>query len=366
MSLRGSALKSVVEDLFQVVKDRSTGDEIVFVCPQPGCGDNSGNRSVNLTSGQTNCFRCNKGGDFVKWARWLGYTVDEKGAAQQFVPLEQINFNPETARTDVMPVVASVPLPDGFTYCHDRPKHVYTQLIAEMAEQKNLTIEDLMAAKVGFTTVDTLWEPFAIFPCFEWGYTVYYQGRTYDDPQDGRTKKFPSRRECPFGAKYWIYGIDELRASKCKVAIVVESILNVLSLRKYMREHKLTGAVPVCVFKHYISAPQARKLMREAHLREICLLYDHDATASSWEKAPLIADRIKVTVAEMPPGPGGKKNDPNDDPETAWQVFLQRKVSDAATTLAAQIRGDFSDHALQSEKPGLYVPPDHPLDSLCL
>jgi hypothetical protein len=87
--LRGSALKAIVEDLFQVVKDRSTNTELVFVCPQPGCGDNTGNRSVNLQTGKTNCFRCNKGGDFAKWARWLGYVIDDAGAANA-VPIEEL------------------------------------------------------------------------------------------------------------------------------------------------------------------------------------------------------------------------------------------------------------------------------------
>lgn len=363
--LKGAALKSVVDSLFTIVKDRSTKQELVFVCPQPGCGDTSGNRSVNLQTGLTNCFRCNKGGDFVRWARWLGYLVEEDGVVQAS-PLEEIDLEPDYDRSAALPVVADIKLPEGFTYCHAKPDSVYTELIAEMAERKHLTIEDLMEAKVGFTKVDLKWEPYAIFPCFEYNHVVYYQGRTYVDVPGEPTKLFPNRQEAPFGAKYWIYGIDELRAAQCKVAIAVESILNVLSMRKFMREHRLTGAVPVCVFKHYLSGPQAKKLMRLPFLEEICLLYDHDATASSWEKSPVIADRVRVTVAEMLPGPGGEKNDPNDDPATAWEVFAKRKRSDALTALVAKTSGNFANHAKRPETSTPRPPPIDPLENLGL
>ena len=363
--MKGAALKSLVDDLFTVVKDRSTQDELVFVCPQPGCGDTSGNRSVNLKSGKTGCWRCGKGGDFVRWARGLGYNIED-GFSHQAVPLEEINVTQDVDKADILPTVANIKMPDGFTYCHVRLKSVYTELISEMAERKNLAIKDLMKAKVGFTKLDPKWEPYAIFPCFEYGEIVYYQGRTYVDTPGESTKLFPTRQEAPYGARFWVYGIDELRAAKCGVAIVVESILNVLSLRKYMLEHNLSGAVPVCVFKHYLSRAQARKLMQIKHLDEICLLYDHDATAASWEKAPLIADRVKVTVAEMPPGPGGTKNDPNDDAETAWRVFTERKRSDGLSAVMAKANGNFSSYAKAKESALGHFTPIDVLQSLSL
>ncbi len=344
-SLRGDALRQVVDDLFTIVKDRSNNTELVFICPQPGCGDATGNRSVNLKTGLTHCFRCNNGGDFVSWARYLGYEVHDEGGVAQARPIEELVFDPRRDRSNALPIVASVPLPKGFAYCKDRPKSVYTELIGEMAERKNLTLDELVQAQVGFTKLDPKWEPYAIFPCFEYGQVVYYQGRTYVDVPGESTKLFPSRREVQYGAKYWVYGIDELREAQAPIAIAEESILNVLSLRKFMREHKLSGAVPVCVFKHYISKPQARKLMNLPFLKEICLLYDHDATDSSWEKSPLIADKVRVTVAEMPPGPGGAKNDPNDDVETAWQVFEERQQADAVTSLSAKLKGNIKGRA---------------------
>ena len=352
-SLRGQALKAAVDALFTVIKDRSSSTELCFVCPQPGCGDSTGNRSVNLKTGLTFCFRCNNGGDFVHWARHLGYEVEDDGLRAHAVPIDELVFDPPRDRRDELPVVASVPLPKGFAYCHDRPRSVYTELIGEMAERKNLALQDVLDARVGFTKIDPRWERYAIFPSFEYDQVVYYQGRTYVDVEGESTKLFPSRQEVPHGAKYWVYGIDELRTAQAPIAIAVESILNVLSLRRFLAENSITGVVPVCVFKHYISKPQARKLMQLPFLQEICLLYDHDATDSSWEKAPLLADKVKITVAEMPPGPGGAKNDPNDDVKSAWQVFEARQRADAVTRFFARAKDGIASRAR--------LDPDHPV-----
>ena len=326
--MKGLTLRQTVESLFDVIKDRSTSDELVFRCPQPGCGDESGNRSVNLKSGKTNCWRCNKGGDFVLWARFLGYEISDTGSMQA-QPLEELDLSAARDEETPLPVIRDVKLPAGFTYCHERPQDIYTTLIAEMAERKNLSIEDFFAAKVGFTKVDPKWEPYAIFPCFEYGRVVYWQGRTYCDVPGESTKRFPDRQEVPNSAKFWIYGIDDLRTSRSQIALVMESILNVLTMRRFLLENAITNITPICVFKHYLSKPQAKKMFELPSLTEICLLYDHDATRSAWDKSPMIAARTNVTVAEMPPGPGGAKNDPNDDPESAWEAFNNRQTSDA-------------------------------------
>lgn len=357
-------LKQTVESMFDVIKDRSTRDELVFMCPQPGCGDQSGNRSVNLRNGKTNCWRCNKGGDFVAWAKFLGYEVEEEGS-DQAVPLEDIDMSATRDHAVPLPVVQDVRLPKGFTYCHQKPKSIYTELIAEMAERKHLTIQDLMEAKVGFTKDDPKWEPYAIFPVFEYGRVVYWQGRTYCDVPGESTKRFPDRQECPNSSKFWIYNIDELRGSKAEIALAMESILNVLSMRRLFRELNITNITPICIFKHYLSKPQARKLLEIPSLKEICLLYDHDATRSSWEKSPMISDRITATVAEMPPGPGGEKNDPNDDPEAAWTAFEQREVSTTLSLL--RYKTDITRRKQEGQAEPIDRPaPSHPLDNLSL
>jgi hypothetical protein len=231
--------------------------------------------------------------------------------------------------------VKDITLPAGFRWCSDYPRSVYTELIGEMAERKNLSLQDFLQARVGFTKDDPKWEPYAIFPVVEFGHVVYWQGRTYVDTPGESTKRFPDRREAPFGAKHWVYGIDELRRERSAVVLVVESILNVLSLRRFFKEQKLSGVTPVCVFKHYLSEPQARKLVQLEFVKEICLLYDHDATRSAWSKSVRLVAKVRTSVAQMPPGPGGAKNDPNDDVVAAWKAFERRVRSDRLTTTLA-------------------------------
>jgi len=332
------ALRQELERLFEVVPHRSRSDELCIVCPQPGCGDQSGNRSINLKTGKTFCFRCNQGGNVVAWASRIGIKIsgaDEDGGY----------FDPRTLEIDLkgggstlLPSVKAVNLPEGFTTLADNPKSVYTKFIRKMAERKNLRLDDFVEAGAGFTKTDPLWEPFCIFPVVEHRTVVYYQGRTYTDEPDKPTKKFPSRSVVEYGAKYWIYGIDDLRTAKVRVAVVVESILNVLSLRWKLRELGMGDEfVPVAVFKHRVSREQWYKLAQFSRLDEICLLFDHDATALSWADAERFTGRCQLSIAEMPLGEGNKKNDPNDDVEAAILALENRVAFKSVTAMARKV-----------------------------
>lgn len=321
--MTGDALKSFAARHFTVVQARSTVDELVILCPTCGGGDQSGNRSVNVRNGMTHCWKCEKNsGSFAWLARKLGLTVeDDKPMAK---PLSELTVKKYAPPASLAPPVLSIKLPDGFIPCSERPNSYYTELIGEMAARKNLTIEDFIAAGVGYTKTNTLWEPYAIFPVVDYGRVVYYQGRTYIDKPGESTKRFPSRQEVSNGSMFWVYNIDEVRRKKAVTVIVMESILNVLSVKKVLAMAQIDDAVPVAVFKHAVSAPQAHKILVNAHVREICLLYDRDASRTSWMASPQLADRTVLSIAEMPEGPGGAKNDPNDDAEAAVEAFLCR------------------------------------------
>jgi hypothetical protein len=324
MASIGPLLKQEIENTFEVIRSLSNQNELTFICPQPGCGDTKGKRSVNLKNGKTNCWRCNVGGDFLQWAKRLGFRFAnaEDGGGSSLTLKQLFDIKPEVR--SVLPVVAEVKLPAGFTPIVDEPDSVYTRLIGEMAVRKNLILDDFIEAGCGFTR-DGKWEPFAIFPVIEYSTVVYYQGRTYAEEPGAITKKFPSNAEVKYGAKYWVYNLDEVRAKKAKKVIVVESILNVLSLRWKMRELGVTDTVAVAVFKHKVSLEQFYKLSRLSHVEEVCLLFDHDAIIESWSDARNFTNKFRITVAEMPTGEDNKKLDPNDDVDLAWKVFGERK-----------------------------------------
>ncbi len=321
----GAQLKAEIEHTFQIAKTRCTTNELVFVCPE--CGDTTGNRSVNLTTGATFCWRCNKGkhnkGHFLAWAKANGYNFTNSSNFSS-VSIEEIFTDPQASKSRV-PCVREVKLPRGFVYLREEPDCGYAKLIRKMALRKRLTLEDFIEAEAGFTRSDRLWEPFCIFPVKELSRIVYYQGRTYIDVPGETTKKFPSRAEVPNGASCWIYNYDEFYARQAPIAIVVESILNVLSLRKKLKELGVKDAVPVCVFKHSISPTQATKFFQCKWLKEICVMFDHDAVDLTWKQAESIGNITRLTIAEMPAGKDNKKLDPNDDVEAAIRAYDSRK-----------------------------------------
>lgn len=327
MAVNSTRLRLAIESTFEVVRSRSTGDELVIICP--GCRgvDASGNRSINLKTGKTNCWKCNVGGSVYAWAKRAGYDLDIGDApAPSTDELDGMMLEITVHQPTSSSYVPSVKLPRGFIPVAEQPRSAYAEMIAEMAERKKLTFEDMVTAGVGFTRQDPRWEPFAVFPVDEWSRPVYYQGRTYNDPErdpvTGKkpsTKQFPSRHECPLGSRHWLYGIDELRAAPGAKAVIVESILNVLSLRKELTRRGIGGVVPLAVFKHAISPEQQRKLLA-AKPGEICLMFDGDATASAFKDAGYLSNSCKVSVAEMPIG-----TDPNDDAVLAVDRFLARQ-----------------------------------------
>lgn len=327
--LTGNALRSEIDRLFSVVTHRSTTDEVVIVCPQPGCQDSSGNRSINLKNGLTNCWRCNVGGPFVQWAKRLGYEVDQSAESTVSVDaLRQMSFDLDKTAKAVQ-FVQEVNLPKGFIRIIDEPESIWSIRIGQMADRKNLTFDDLANAQVGFTREGS-WEPFAIFPVWEWDRVVYYQGRTYVDIPGQSTKKFPSKHDVRFGSANWVYNIDNARKTRATTVIVVESILNVLSLQKELSARGLDFVEPVAVFKHHISSAQARKLLALRDVKEICLLYDADSTLAAKKEAQKFVGLRKMSVIEMPFKANGSTQDANDNAKLAVDLFLQRQFFDSA------------------------------------
>lgn len=330
--MNASQIKIFVEANFKSVPERNVADELVVICPQPGCPDKSGNRSINFRTGKTACFRCNVNGSFVAWVRRLGFTVDEEDDDSTCTSEELVKMlEPVYSQGLVTPAMSTAQLPEGCHRVADELKSAYTRSIEKMAIKKHLTLEDMIKADVMFTRMDDLWEPYAIFPVVEWGRLVLYQGRLVDtfegDERPG--KKFPPTFAVKYGAKYWVYNLDRLR-KEGGVALVVESILNVLSLEKKIAQEGVTGVVPVCVFKHNISANQLAKIRACKGVTEVCIMFDADATAAAQRQALDVSNFFPTTVAEMPWTPERPTLDPNDDVDVAWERFLARKPASAA------------------------------------
>lgn len=303
----------------------------MILCPVPGCPDKTGNRSINLKSLYTNCFRCqNPQPHHVKTLFKAVGLVFEADQALDTAELEQM-LDGEAKRA--LTPVQDIKLPAAFEALSESRWSCYWKFCKKMAERKHLGIEDLEEAGAGFAREGD-WEPYCIFPVYEGRRTVYYQGRTYLDDGFDSTKKFPSRKDVPYGMHYWVYNLDALSGPDVCVAVIVESILNVLSLRRRLRElgpDFERQIVPVCVFTHRISISQAAKLSRYRRVKEFCILYDSDSTKLALEAAIRLTGKLpKVSVAQMPTGRNldgsvRKTNDANDDVEAALKAIEERR-----------------------------------------
>ena len=333
------ALKAEIEQQFQIATTRCTTEELVFVCPEAACGDTSGNRSVNLRTGVTSCWRCGKGahnkGNFIAWARANGFTFSTSGDMTG-VPLDEVLVMPEAAKSRV-PYIKEIALPKGFIYLRDEPDSAYAKLIGRMARRKHLTLDDFIEVDAGFTRDDNLWEPYCIFPVRELGRTVYYKGRTYIDKAGETTKRFPSRNQVAHGAACWLYNYDEFKDHQAPTVIVVEAVLSVLSLRKRLRALNIRDIVPISVFKHSIGSIQLTKLLQCKWLKEICMMFDHDAIDQTWRQMGNLGSLVKLTIAEMPATEDNKKLDPNDDSVVAMEAFETRTLYTMGTKTGSEL-----------------------------
>jgi len=353
-SPRPELIRQFISEHLHEVKERSRGDEICVMCPEPGCPDKSGNRHINLKTGATSCFRCNRGGNIVAWSKRVGLFFDFGSYTPSATTMDQLTdivseLTDWTGPQRHSGYIPEVKLPKGFIYLRDEPNSAYARAIGRMAERKRLSLQDMIDAGVGFTREDKRWEPFAIFPVFEYKRPVYYQGRTYLDPKDGgSTKQFPTKQECPLSSRYWLYGADEL-AAEGGVIVFVEAILNVLSLRRELAARGITGVVPVAVFKHKLSNDQIQKVVTTTQrarmggktVTEFCFMYDGrtrdevergkagDAALAARSDAARLAGTAPVTIVDLP-----DLVDPNDNAALAVDLFLQREPWDRAKDLS--------------------------------
>src|SRR6266540_1183415 len=103
----GPILRQEIEHTFQVVREKCTSDELVFLCLE--CGDKSGHRSLNLKSELTFCWRCNKGqnnkGWFLAWARVLGYEFSSVGESNSGILLTRLLEESDRSTKPVVPIL---------------------------------------------------------------------------------------------------------------------------------------------------------------------------------------------------------------------------------------------------------------------
>jgi hypothetical protein len=318
--------------VFEVVKPRSTPEEICIICPVPGCGDKTGNRHINLKTLRTHCFRCLE--PQPNHVKTLFRLIGHEFSQDHVLDVQELQEVLDGELRPALTPIQDIPLPAGFRRLSENRQSCYWRFCRDMARRKHLDIEDLEEAGAGFVR-EGLWEPYCVFPVYEGRHLVYYQGRTYTDDGFTLTKRFPSRQDVPYGMSFWIYNLDALANPAVRTVIIVESILNVLSLRRRLRQAGLSDYAAICTFTHRLSRPQVFKLDRYRHITEICVLFDSDSyglAVQSAQQLDHLRDNLicRLSVARMPVGvnPDGSPrptNDANDDVEAAWRAVAERQ-----------------------------------------
>jgi hypothetical protein len=336
-------VKREIAATFEVIKDRSTEDEIYIVCPVPGCGDRTGNRSVNVKTLRTHCWRCRE--PQPHHVKSLFKLKGVEWADDQSVGFEEFGLRLKGEVKKAVTPVQDIALPEGFSPLAKNRKSCYWRFCQNMAERKHLGIEDLEEAGAGFTRTGD-WEPFCIFPVYEGVRCVYYQGRTYSDEGFETTKKFPSKKEVPYGPSFWVYNLDALADPNVRLVIIVESILNVLTIRRRLRELDIRDIIPVCIFTHRLSRSQTAKLQRYRHIKEFCILFDSDSSDLALETGARLRTVLPVSVARMPHGKNADgttrlTNDANDDVEAALYAVTERDAPHTADVKRMRMGKDF-------------------------
>ena len=103
--MNGTQLKQILRETFTEVPDKYRENEFCILCPD--CDDHSGHRSVNLRTGLTNCFKCNRGGHIKSWLKARGVDLEDGVSAFQtnettIAPSRSFMTQPEMMKPGVL------------------------------------------------------------------------------------------------------------------------------------------------------------------------------------------------------------------------------------------------------------------------
>lgn len=206
------------------------GDQINVPCPYcPTRGkdiDRSGHLGISTARNKVHCVRCDWGhGNARKWLlESRGITVysidlDDLASSIDKIDAEPPKFQYET-----------VELPDGCVRFH--AGHLQTPFGQSLLDKNILPrmMKDLFACEYGRHS------GYVIFPFYEHGDLVYWQGRGSTPAMlaDKKRKKYnPDKTEAPLGKAHWLYGFDD--ATKGGTAFLCEGTLDQKSLHTVVK-----------------------------------------------------------------------------------------------------------------------------------
>jgi hypothetical protein len=199
----------------------------------------------------------------------------------------------EEKQTEVIQVseTADVKLPEEFELIEKMSDPILKEDLLSYFASRGIHKKLVYKAKVGYISEGKLWG-YLIFPCFDNGECVWWQGRRYKN----RTPKFfnpPSSRKNDL-----LYGINQVK--RPKRIVLVESIFNVLTLdTPYESQDLIRGLLGKTMSEQQMD----RILCYERHCEEIVVALDPDAIRDAVEIASRLIGIIPcVRVPIFPEG----------------------------------------------------------------
>ena len=202
----------------------------------------------------------------------------------------QSQFSWEKSKVIEMAEDADVSLPKEFTLIKDLPEALRETLWA-YAESRGLRRSTLTKMEVGYCETGRQWG-YIIFPVFENGEVVYWQGRRFKK----REPKFYNPRSSR--KSDLVYELSDTRQPTG--AVIVESIINAMTLHRN-KEPFNQWAIFSIMGKSLSDAQQDKILNYEKYLNTIVVALDGDAWRETVEIGAKLDGCVPVVrIAKLP------------------------------------------------------------------
>jgi hypothetical protein len=272
-------MASDIKDHFAAVKETNEG----WRANCPMCGDSEKKLYWNVDKGVGCCFHSE-----CPWFKDRGGVTEYRLKA--YFEKEGIEVVvPEVIRADLK---SKLKLPEGFRTLKSMPDY-RSEPIYDYLDSRGLRRKIVNMARVGYVREGDLWG-YMIFPVFNFdGQVIYWQGRRFKNRKSKFYNPTSSVRDEILYQVRW--------PRKPKTCIVVESIINVLTLESNWGED---DAVIMGTFGTSITEEQFYKILEyNGVIKEIVLALDPDALRVAFDFADRLGSIVpKIKVPMFPDG----------------------------------------------------------------
>ncbi len=273
--------------------------------------DLSGHLGLNFEKDAAHCVRCDWGRFGLR--TWLGKDFGIAGIAPT---LREAQASLAGLRKRLVPKKASyqfapAKLPSECYFFEDWHFDENLPHIKSLFD-KGITKDEILRHKLGFQA-EGRYSDYVIFPYFEDGEVVYWQGRSHRDNAELK-KVNPPPSEAPLGKSHWLYGFEQAKKGCC--IAIVEGTLDAISATSWLVGLKGEGNAALGLNGTAMSFPDGETHPLNTHFGRLCslepseilVLLDRDAVKKGQELAVLLASAGLPAKAV----PLNAAKDPND------------------------------------------------------